>query len=369
MNFASLFQGVATLGWLVFIGVVVLVVVSASRNRPMRRGGMYILAVGIVAVILTTIGAGLVFINPEERGVVISAVSPNGYRTAPLEPGLRWIIPFAESVRRYPISRQTYTMASTTGEGQVKGDDSITARTSDGQQLSIDASVIYTIDPVKVVQVNITWQDRYQDELVRPQARGVIRDTISQYNVEEVVTSKRTEMTQTITDTLRKKLDDNGLTMVDFIMRNITFSPEYAASVEQKQISEQQAQQAKFVVQQRVQEAEQARQVAKGSADAVVTRAEGDAKARVIQAQAEADALNLVAKVLKENPNLLQYQYITKLSPNIQVMLLPGNSPFILQLPTTVPGGSGSSTSTDTTVPTAVPTQQPTPLPTATPTK
>ena len=48
-------------------------------------------------------------------------------------------------------------------------------------------------------------------------------------------------------------------------MRNITFSTEYAASVEQKQIAEQQAQQAKLVVEQKKQEAEQVREVAKGA--------------------------------------------------------------------------------------------------------
>ena len=64
------------------------------------------------------------------------------------------------------------------------------------------------------------------------------------------------------------------------MIRNITFSPEYAASVEQKQIAEQTAQQAKLTVEQRRQEAEQARQVAQGAADAVVIAAKGDAESR-----------------------------------------------------------------------------------------
>ena len=160
-------------------------------------------------------------------------------------------------------------MSIATGEGQVVGDDSITARTADGQEVSIDASVIFSIDPNQVVEVHITWQDRYMNDLVRPLARGVIRDVISQYGVEDVYSTKRTEMTQQITDSLRQKLDDNGLLLTDFVLRNITFSPEYAASVEQKQIAEQLAQQARLSVEQRKQEAEQARQVAQGSADAV----------------------------------------------------------------------------------------------------
>jgi regulator of protease activity HflC (stomatin/prohibitin superfamily) len=360
MNIASLFQGIATLAWLALVAVVVFIIIGASRNRPVRGGGTIILVVAIVAVLVTSVGAGIVFINPEERGVVISAVSPTGYRSQPLEPGLHWVIPFAEYVKRYPISHQTYTMSIATGEGQVQGDDSITARTSDGQQIYVDASVIYTIDPEKVVQVHIAWQDRYQDELVRPQARGAIRDTISQFKVEEVVSTKRIDMTNQITETLRKKMEENGLTLVDFVLRNITFSDEYAASVEQKQIAEQQAQQAKFVVESKKQEADQAREVAKGQADAAVTKAEGDAKARVIQAQAEAEALNLVAEVLKENPDLLQYQYISKLAPNVQVMLVPNDSSSLLLSMSDLLSKSQSAAGTATAEPTAVPTAEPT---------
>ena len=99
-----------------------------------------------------------------------------------------------------------------------------------------------------------------------------------------------------------QKLADNGLLMSNFILRNITFSPEYAASVEQKQIAEQLAQQAKLIVEQRKQEAEQARQQAQGVADSVVIRAKGDAESRLIQAEAEAQALELIAKALQDKP-------------------------------------------------------------------
>ncbi len=155
-----------------------------------------------------------------------------------------------------------------------------------------------------------------------------------------VYSSKRDELVKRINETMQVKLEENGLVLVDFVLRNITFSPEYSASVEQKQIAEQQAQQAKLVVEQKKQEAEQARQVAEGRADAAVIEAQGRADARVIEAQAEAEALDLVARVLRENPSLLNYQYITKLSPTIQTLLLPSNAPFIL--PSTVFPNTGN---------------------------
>lgn len=333
MNIASLISILASLAWVAAVAVLVVVLVQASRSRPLRSAGTIIGALVILAVLLSTVSSGLVFINPEERGVVISAVAPNGYRQQALEPGLRWIIPFAESVVRYPISKQTYTMSIAPEEGQIQGDDSIEARTADGQKVLVDASVIFSIDPDEVVKVHITWQDRYANDLVRAVSRGVIRDAVSQFGVEEVYSSKRLELVQNIRSELAEKMSENGLILSDFVLRNISFSAEYAASVEQKQIAEQQAQQARFVVEQKKQEAEQARQTAQGKADAAVIEAQGAAEARIIQAEAEAKSLALIAEVIKNNPSLLTYQYINTLSPNIKVMLLPNNAPFLFPLP------------------------------------
>jgi regulator of protease activity HflC (stomatin/prohibitin superfamily) len=361
MNFANALQGFVLLIWIVFVGLVFLAVVRASRGQKVRAISTSIAVVGALGLVLTSVSAGLVFIEPEERGVVISAVTPTGYRPAPLEPGLRWVIPFLERVERYQISRQTYTMSIAPLEGQVQGDDSVTARTSDGQEVLLDASVIYAVDPTQIIRLHIDWQKRYTIELVRPLSRGIMRDVVAQYGVEQVYSSKRLELTNQIRTDLETRLKTNGILLIDFILRNITFSPEYAASVEQKQIAEQQAQQAKFVVEQRKQEAEQARQVAQGRADADVIEAQGRAQARVIEADAEAQALDKIAAALAEKPELLTYQYITKLSPGIQVMLVPNDTPYLLPLPEMGPPAQ------TTTLVTPVPTPLPTPEPTTTP--
>ncbi len=351
MNIASFLQVVAVLAWLLFFGSVVLLGMRISRRQGTKGIVTIVLIALAAAILLSGVAAGLVFVPPDQRAVVISAVAPDGYRTEALQPGMHWIVPALEYVVYYPISRQTYTMSIADSEGQRVGDDSVAARTSDGQEIYVDASVIYAINPNSVVTVHIEWQSRYADDLVRPLARGIIRDAVSQYGVEEVYSSKRLEMTDAINSAMETKLSENGLVLVEFILRNITFSSEYAASVEQKQIAEQQAQQAVFVVQQKIQEAEQVRQTAQGAADAAVIAAEGqaqavviaataDAEARVINATAEAEALELIAEAIKDNPDLLLYQYIVRLSPGIQVMLVPSDNPFLLTLPSLDSGGN-----------------------------
>jgi regulator of protease activity HflC (stomatin/prohibitin superfamily) len=228
-------------------------------------------------------------------------------------------------------------MSIATYQGAIQGDDSITARTADGQEIFVDASIIYQINPNKVVDVHILWQDRYSSDLVRAQSRGIIRDAVSQFNVEQVISNKRFELVAYINEELGIKFEENGLTLVDFVLRNITFTPEYSASVEQKQIAEQEAKQAAFVVEQKKEEAKQVVETAKGDSQAAVIAAEGRAEARLIEAQAEAEALSLIQEAIANNPELLTYQYITKLAPNISAMLLPSESPFVFQIPEAIP--------------------------------
>ena len=108
MNIATLLAGIATIAWLAFVGVVALVIMRAARNKPMRGGGLTILITAVIAVLMTSLSSGVVFIEPQERGMVLSALSPTGYRADTLPPGIHFIIPGFETVVRYPISRQTY---------------------------------------------------------------------------------------------------------------------------------------------------------------------------------------------------------------------------------------------------------------------
>jgi regulator of protease activity HflC (stomatin/prohibitin superfamily) len=341
MNVTGLLQGIGGILLLLAIGLVVLAVGRASQARPLKGAGRIAAVLLGLALVIFFISLGLVFIEPDQRGVIISPYDPKGYRASALGPGLHWIIP-GERVARYSISRQIYTMSAVATEGNVAGDDSIRTRTKDGQEVLIDASVIYQIDPNQVVNLHIIWQNRYEAGVVRALSRGIIRDTASQYGVEEIVSTKRAEMEATITSVMAQELQGNSLLLVQFVLRDIHFSDEYANAVEQKQIAEQQAKQAEFVVKQREQEALQAVETAKGQAESVKINAQGLADARLIQAKAEADALEMIAAALQGNPDLLTYQYITKLAPNVQVMYLPSGQPYLITLPT--PESSSTTT-------------------------
>ena len=344
MNVASVVTTLASVAWLLVVGSVIFAGSTIARGGSARSRVPLVLGTLVLAILLSVASASLVFVQPTERGVVVSALQPTGIRAEALQPGLRWIIPFFENVVRYPISKQSYTMASSSGEGALAGDDSVSARTSDGQEVLVDSTVIFSVDPAVVVDLHVVWQARYLDDLVRPEARGIIRDEAAKFRVDEIYSTQRTEFTTRIENELRDSLALNGLLLDTFVLRNITFTQEYAFSIEQKQIAEQEALRAEFVVAQREQEADQRRVEASGIADANVIESQGRADANVIEAQGratanlieaevQAQALELIGGSLETNEDLLQYYYVQNLAGNVQTMLVPANSPFLFPLP------------------------------------
>lgn len=310
-------------------------VVILTLQTIIRRGIVYatiqllsfrVLLPLFFVVTLSLASLAVVFVQPTQIGVVISVLSPGGVRASPLPAGLNFIVPLLEEVEVYPIYWQNYTMSAKLGEGNEYGDDSIRARTRDGQEVLLDVSLIFRIDRAQAVLVHIDWQNRYIEDLVRPLLRGYVRTQVSQFTVEEVNSAQRRDLEALLDRLLREEMGSKGFIVDQFLLRDVTFSPEYAAAVEAKQVALEEQEAALF-------EAERERRLARGLADAVEIEAQGQARAIEIEAQAQANAFREIGEALSENRDSLLYYYIDRLAPNIRALLLPSNNPLLLPLP------------------------------------
>ena len=327
----------------------------------------------VVAISLTS--ASIVFIDPTRVAVVISFIAPGGVRPLPMSAGFHLLFPIIEQEIKYPVAWQTYTLSGTPNEGAVMGDDSISARTSDGQEVRIDCSIVFRINPAQVVTLHIDWQSRYVEEFVRPVIQGFVRGQVSQFRASEVNSSVRQDLETALERALRTEFAAKGLLVDRFLLRNISFTEQYANAVEEKQVALEGQARTEYEAQQKrnlatgerdriVLEAEgrsqQLELEGKGRAAARVLEAEAQAKAVLLEAEAQAQALRLLGSALLENPDLLTYEYINKLSPNIRVMLVPNNAPLILPLPELNDPLTATAALTATTVVTeALPAQSP----------
>ena len=323
---SSILGALALLGFLMFLAGIGLVVVSASQGRPVR-GGILVAIIGLVGgVLLSVVSQGIIVVPPQQVAVVFQTIS--GELEEPRGAGTHIVIPVLQDATLYTIEQQEYTMSGLPSEGQVSGNDAVRGRTQDGQEIFMDITVLYRISPSQVNTLHVNLQQRYQDDFIRPTVRGIAREVVAGFTAEQVYGEARASMEQEIEDRIETLMNEQGMEVIDLLLRDITFSDDFTRSIEAAVVAQQEAERARRQVEQRIAEADQAVAEAEGQRDAQIRRAEGSAQAIILEAQARAEALRLVSEQLAANPLLIQYEYIQNLE-NVNLALVPSNSPFL----------------------------------------
>lgn len=330
MGISSILSFLALGGFVLFIIGIGMAVLNASQGKR-ASSGVALGAIGLIAGLLfSVISQGILIVQPNQIAVVFNTLSGN--LEQPRRAGTHIIIPVIQQATIYPLEQMQYTMSGREAEGALPGDDAVRARTTDGQEVRMDVTVIFGLDPDQVNLVHQRWQNRYITDFIRPTARGIIRDVVSQFTAAGIYGQDRGRMENDIQAAMETRMAEEGLLLNDLLVRDINFSDQFTQAIEQAQIAAQEAERARLRVQQIQQEAEQARAQAAGQRDAAIARAEGEAQAIILRAQAEAEALRLVSEQIAANPLLVQYQYIQNLSDNVSLMMVPSTSPFLFNL-------------------------------------
>lgn len=337
-DISSVIQVLALGAFLAGFAGIALVVAGASQGRPVRGGTMMAIGGIVGGIILMIISQGLLVVGPTERAVVFNTLS--GDLETPRRSGIHIIIPGVQQTAIYPISQQSYTMSDAGGEGQRLGQDAIRARSRDGQEVRIDLTIIFRLrdDPDALNTVHRDWSNEpggYLEGLIRPAVRSTTIDVAAGFAAEDIYGIGRETMQERIGERITERLARDGITVTDFLVRDISFSDEFISAIEAKQVEEQRLQRA-------VTEAERRRAEALGLADAEIERARGTAESRLIQARAEAESLRLISQQIAANPNLIQYSYVQNLSDNINIALVPSNTPFLFDFDSFVDVGGDS---------------------------
>jgi len=177
--------------------------------------GITILGICLIATLFIGFKQSLVDIKQDERGIIISPYEPSGFYRELLKPGRHLIKP-GERVMIYSVGSQIYEVA----ENSITGDDPIQSKTKDGKVIQLDVSVTYRIDPETLIDLHIVWQNRYQDNMVRPAVREITRQVIAKFNLSEIP-SRLSEIEGAISKELKARFDDNYLTFERFGIQNI----------------------------------------------------------------------------------------------------------------------------------------------------
>ncbi len=324
-------------GLLVVVGIV-LAIIAGSQGRGARSGVILAVFGVLLFTVFQLISRGVIVVQPTQVAVVFRTLSGD-LADVPRGSGTHIIVPVFEEAIRYPINIQEYTMSGVSAEGDQQGDDAVRARTQDGQEVFLDLTVFYSVNPNDANAIHRSWYnpqiggdfriDDFERAFVRPTVRSRVRDIVSQFTAREIYGETRSAMRVDMEANVRERFESEGLILSDLLLRDVTFSQQFTAAIEQAQVAEQEALRAEIRVRQAEQSAQQVRVEAAGQRDATIARAEGEARSIVLRAEAEAEALRLVSEQIAANPALIQYTYVQNLSDNINLALVPSGSPFL----------------------------------------
>lgn len=284
------------------------------------------IATGIVVAffgLLIAIGSGgWSEIGPGQVGIVVNLGKVD---SSEISSGLNWRVPIVSSVHIMDTRVQAYQFG-----GDAQGDvnkpenQGIETFTSENQPAYMYGVVNYSIDPTYAAELYQTVGDDWFTKVVASQAQSEIKQDARQYSVDDI-TKQRDALARAAQERLQNDVKAYHINITGVFINNIRLSAEYLASVTAKQVAQQNVQTA-------IANANSARETAKGQADAAVTAANGQAAATVALAAGQATANQSISASL--NDNLIRWQQVQKLNPNVQVMIVPDNSNFILNTPT-----------------------------------
>jgi len=299
------------LGFVLFLAIAIPVIVILARQirraldvrdaegRRLRTGmPARVAAIGALLLVLLLLLVGSVRVVPVGHALVIFNTITKSFRLS--QQGVTFVIPVISQTEQYDLRRLEYTMSSTEGEGRKANvDDSLWSPTQEGLQVGIDLTVWHHLDPARLTVIHQKIGPDYEEKIIRPGVRSVIRLVISEYGVMDVYSSKRAAIQDEINVKIRKLVEKDGFVIDEVVLRDVRFTEQFAKAIEAKQIAQQSAEQMKYVLEKEQREAER----------------------KVIEAQGRAKSIETINEALRQNPNYIRYLYVDKLSDKISVIV------------------------------------------------
>lgn len=157
------------------------------------------------------------------------------------------------------------------------------------------------------------------DERVLPSiGNEVLKAIVAQFDAAELIT-QREAVSNRIRDELTKRAQEFNIALEDVSITHMTFGKEFTKAVEEKQIAQQEAERARFIVE----------------------KAEQERQANVIRAEGEADAAETISRAIAKNGDGLIM--IRRIETQKDIAQLLSNNPNVNYLPGGGKDGDGKS--------------------------
>jgi len=275
---------------------------AAPVGKKHMAGGIVGAVIGAVLIVIG-FAAPFVEVPAGNVGVLMNFGS---VQAGTLEPGLHIVTPIVQHVETVDTRVQPHQFQE------------IDAASKEYQTVRLTGTMNYHVDGQYASDLFQRVGTDFASKVIDPAFNDFIKTVVPTYAVDDIL-GARDEIRAKAKAALAENLSQYHIIVDDIYIANISFSPEFQAAIEAKQVAQQQVQTEQQVLAQKSIQAQQ-----------VVVAAQGQADAQVALAKGQAESNRQVAASLTDR--VLQYQLINKLSDKINVMLVPSGNGFILDL-------------------------------------
>ncbi|ETI20139.1 prohibitin-1 [Cladophialophora carrionii CBS 160.54] len=241
------------------------------------------------------------------RAVIFDRLS--GVRDTVVNEGTHFLVPWLQKAIIYDVRTKPRNISTTTGS-------------KDLQMVSLTLRVLHRPDVQQLPKIYQSLGQDYDERVLPSIGNEVLKAIVAQFDAAELIT-QREAVSQRIRADLTKRAQEFNIALEDVSITHMTFGREFTRAVEQKQIAQQDAERARFIVE----------------------KAEQERQANVIRAEGEAESADIISKaVARAGDGLIQIRRIEAskdiaqtLATNPNVTYLPGGGDG--------EGGKGKSTS------------------------